>query len=1351
MALDFALRFKRQYADSIDADFRMTTAQREAYLNSPLKYAGMPVFDTTEGKPYYLSAGLDSWIAYGTGSTSTWESILNKPVTFTPSVHEHTWSEITSKPTTFTPSAHSHAWTEITSKPTTFAPSAHSHSAADLTSGTLVVTRGGTGVTTLAINSFLIGNGTAAMVAKTPAEVLTIIGAASTTHTHSINDIPNLASELAGKASTLHTHTWDDITLKPDFAMNGHSHSWSEITLKPTAFTPSAHSHSATDITSGTLTVARGGTGLATVTTGNFLRGNGTGAFTQETPAQVRATIGAAAATHTHAISEVATLSTELAGKANTVHTHTWEDITIKPDFAMNGHSHSWSEITLKPTTFAPSVHTHSIADVTDLQTTLNGKAAAVHSHSISDVANLSAELLNKASSVHTHSWEDINPKPDFAMNGHTHTSADISGVIAVGKGGTGLSTVTAGNFLRGNGTGAFTQATPAQVLTAIGAASASHSHAIADVANLSTELLNKADSVHTHTWDDITLKPDFSVNGHTHSWNDITSKPTTFTPSTHTHTEIVPLSAYTIGTATATPRSFGTGFKHGFVRDTNGYPITYGKLMSFGSYTTSEDGGQFQILTPYSDVAGYNDGKPMWRVGLHSNRGWKAWETFASESWASSTFAPNVHTHSISDIANLSTELLNKANTIHTHTWDDITIKPDFAMNGHSHSWGEITSKPTTFTPASHNHSAADITSGTLTVARGGTGLATITTGNFLRGNGTGAMTQATPAQVLTAIGAAPATHTHAIDDVANLSTTLAGLAPAVHTHSWEDITIKPDFALNGHAHSWSEILSKPTTFAPSAHSHSAADISTGTLSVARGGTGLASYTAGNYIKATATTTLAQVTPAQVRTDIGAAAATHTHSISEVANLSTELLGKANTVHTHTWEDITIKPDFAMNGHTHSAGDITSGSFSVARGGTGMSTLTSGSYMRGNGTSAVTMRTPAQVLTDIGAAPASHAHTWGDIADKPLEFNPVAHTHQAIDILGLDTSQFAAASHTHSATDITSGTFSVARGGTGRSTLGAGTYLVGAGTASVSMIAKTSVLADIGGAPLNHTHPEYASSTHTHPEYVTSTDILNETRYRHAQNSITGGGTVTWNGSHLKWTQRFIAIPVDKSIGGNGYIDFAMPNSGVVIQGLNGAASVTVTSAGVPLDDWTALIAFHTIAGSNTAVSYRVMRYNQSTANALHAEHFVIAVRSGESSGNPVKLANGFTLRSGNSLVDGQFGSTTFNGDIWASGQVTAFSDARLKTKVKPYEGGLVKVMQLRPVTYDRTDIESDDEIGFIAQEVQQIEPNLVKESEFLALDYSRMVVMLTKAVQEQQKLIEGLQAEVEKLKGGR
>jgi hypothetical protein len=86
----------------------------------------------------------------------------------------------------------------------------------------------------------------------------------------------------------------------------------------------------------------------------------------------------------------------------------------------------------------------------------------------------------------------------------------------------------------------------------------------------------------------------------------------------------------------------------------------------------------------------------------------------------------------------------------------------------------------------------------------------------------------------------------------------------------------------------------------AATSHNHDASAINAGTLAVARGGTGIGSYTANNYIRASGATTLQQRTPAEVLSDIGAAAASHTHTIANVTDLQTALDGKSATSHNH-------------------------------------------------------------------------------------------------------------------------------------------------------------------------------------------------------------------------------------------------------------------------------------------------------------------------------------------------------------------------------------------------------------------------------------------------------------------
>ncbi len=66
----------------------------------------------------------------------------------------------------------------------------------------------------------------------------------------------------------------------------------------------------------------------------------------------------------------------------------------------------SYLTTTTASQTYAAKSHTHAISDITDLATTLSGKASSSHSHTISDVTGLSTALSGKASSSHTHFTE---------------------------------------------------------------------------------------------------------------------------------------------------------------------------------------------------------------------------------------------------------------------------------------------------------------------------------------------------------------------------------------------------------------------------------------------------------------------------------------------------------------------------------------------------------------------------------------------------------------------------------------------------------------------------------------------------------------------------------------------------------------------------------------------------------------------------------------------------------------------------------------------------------------------------------------------------------------------------------
>jgi len=109
--------------------------------------------------------------------------------------------------------------------------------------------------------------------------------------------------------------------------------------------------------------------------------------------------------------------------------------------------------------------------------------------------------------------------------------------------------------------------------------------------------------------------------------------------------------------------------------------------------------------------------------------------------------------------------------------------------------------------------------------------------------------------------------------------------------------------------------------------------------------------------------------------------------------------------------------------------------------------------------------------------------------------------------------------------------------------------------------------------------------------------------------------------------------------------------------------------------------------------------------------------------------------------------------GSITMSTDATSFntsSDARLKD-VTGAARGLEVINELNPVAYNWKKTGQAGE-GLIAQEVLDLVPNAVHQStddEMYSMDYSKLVVHLVKAVQEQQTQIDALQSEINLLKG--
>ena len=100
-----------------------------------------------------------------------------------------------------------------------------------------------------------------------------------------------------------------------------------------------------------------------------------------------------------------------------------------------------------------------------------------------------------------------------------------------------------------------------------------------------------------------------------------------------------------------------------------------------------------------------------------------------------------------------------------------------------------------------------------------------------------------------------------------------------------------------------------------------------------------------------------------------------------------------------------------------------------------------------------------------------------------------------------------------------------------------------------------------------------------------------------------------------------------------------------------------------------------------------------------------------------------------------------TVSGDIYATGDIIGFSDQRLKTDVSTIPDALNKVESMRGVYY--TMIRTGQRgLGLIAQEVQQILPEIVGEKEeYLGVAYGNIVGVLVEAIKELSNKVKSLE----------
>jgi hypothetical protein len=95
------------------------------------------------------------------------------------------------------------------------------------------------------------------------------------------------------------------------------------------------------------------------------------------------------------------------------------------------------------------------------------------------------------------------------------------------------------------------------------------------------------------------------------------------------------------------------------------------------------------------------------------------------------------------------------------------------------------------------------------------------------------------------------------------------------------------------------------------------------------------------------------------------------------------------------------------------------------------------------------------------------------------------------------------------------------------------------------------------------------------------------------------------------------------------------------------------------------------------------------------------------------------------------------------------------MKKNIRPIESSLEKVLKLRGVTFlwktEKILPDYNTEIGFIAQEVAHVLPELVfkssKENSFYQVKYGDVIALCLEAINEQSRLIDSKEERLEKL----
>jgi len=241
---------------------------------------------------------------------------------------------------------------------------------------------------------------------------------------------------------------------------------------------------------------------------------------------------------------------------------------------------------------------------------------------------------------------------------------------------------------------------------------------------------------------------------------------------------------------------------------------------------------------------------------------------------------------------------------------------------------------------------------------------------------------------------------------------------------------------------------------------------------------------------------------------------------------------------------------------------------------------------------------------------------------------------------------------------------------------------------------------------------------------------------------SLSINAQFTWN-SNSTGTQSFYSTA-------SGYYSLATGTQNTA----SGSYSAAMGRGCVASDYVSFVIGQYNSSGSSVTTSGSATAYDtdntafvigNGTSFASTSDAFKVMFNGDATVGNDATIGNDLTVS----------GDGNFSGDIVTAGNVTVSSDIRLKKDIVNLPSTIDNIKALRPVSYSKKSSLSSEEygsteIGLIAQELQEVYPNMVSEDDskdpLLSVSYMELIPVIIKGMQEQQMMIEEQQIMIEK-----